>query len=290
MSNERAATARLQAASTATDPVAVYDHVTKAWELLLGQDLHFGLFDSPQLPLPAATAGLTRHMAHLAQLRSDLRLLDVGCGIGGPACWLAQELRCYVTGISTSNVGIDTANRRAAAQGLGLRAQFLVRDAMHNGLGAESFDRAWVMESSHLMERKDLLLAESARVLRPGGILILCDVVLRKRIPFQNLVKNLADFENLNEVFGKQHIELLSAYAQLAEERGLTVLRTEDASEAVLPTMTHWAANAERYRGEVRALVGEEYLARFTLACAFLQRLWKEELLGYAILVAQKRS
>jgi cyclopropane fatty-acyl-phospholipid synthase-like methyltransferase len=144
------------------------------------------------------------------------------------------------------------------------------------------------MESSHLMEKKELLLAESARVLRPKGLLVLCDIVLRNTIPFQYLVRNLSEFENLNTVFGKQNVELLGAYKELAENSGLTVLRREDISEAVFPTLECWRRNEELQRGELQELIGEEYLARFVRACGFLQHLWKEEKLGYGIMLCQK--
>ena|SRR5208282_2206840 len=161
---------------------------------------------------------------------------------------------------------------------------------MANGFPAESFDCAWIMESSHLMERKNILLAESARVLRPDGLLVLCDIVVRNTIPFQYLVRHLAEFENLNSVFGKQFVELLSAYKQWAESSGLTVLRTEDISEAVLPTLEHWRRNGELHHGELLELIGEDYLAQFVRACGFLERLWSEEKLGYGMLLARKST
>jgi 27-O-demethylrifamycin SV methyltransferase len=266
----------------------VYDRVTRAWQLLLGDDLHFGYFENPQAPLPAATARLTREMAAWAQLRSETRVLDVGCGIGGPALFLAQEMGCHVAGISTSKVGVHLAASRAEAHKLSHRVEFFERDGMANGFPDETFDSVWIMESSHLMERKDLLLAESERVLRPHGLLVICDIVLRKTLPFQYLVRNLSEFENLNAVFGKQSPELLCVYKQLAENRGLTVLRTEDISEAVFPTLEHWHHNEELHRGELLELIGVQYLASFARACGFLEQLWKEEKLGYGIMLCQK--
>ena len=282
--------AKPQAAEESSNAVVVYDRVTKAWQLLMGKDLHFGYFENAEVSLEEATVRLTRKMTEWAQLRPETRILDVGCGIGGPALLLAENLACHVTGISTSGVGVQLAMSRAEAQGLSNRVEFLERDGMANGFPDESFDCAWIMESSHLMERKDRLLAECARVLRPDGVVVLCDIVLRETIPFQYLVRNLAEFENLNAVFGKQNVELLGAYTQLAENSGLTVLRTEDISEAVLTTLEHWRRNAESRRGELQELVGEEYLVQFMRACGFLQLLWKEEKLGYGMMLARKHT
>jgi cyclopropane fatty-acyl-phospholipid synthase-like methyltransferase len=281
-------TAKSLSAEESSNSVVVYDRVTQAWQLLLGDDLHFGYFENPQVPLATATVRLTREMADWTQLRSGSKVLDIGCGIGGPALFLAEQVGCQVTGISTSSVGVQLAGSRADAQRLSHRAQFFERDGMANGFPDETFDCAWIMESSHLMPQKDLLMAESARVLRPDGLLVLCDIVLRKTIPFQHLVRKLSEFENLNSVFGKQNVELLGVYRQLAENNGLTVIRTEDISVAVLPTLEHWRCNAELHREEVQELVGEDYLARFVRACGFLEVLWKEEKLGYWMMLARK--
>lgn len=280
--------ARVQSAENVSNAVAVYDRVTQAWQLLLGDDLHFGCFQSPDMDLRLATTALTRKMAEWAQIRSGTQVLDVGCGIGGPALFIAGELGCEVTGISTSPVGVETAAACAKTQKLSQRARFLVRDGMANGFPAECFDCVWIMESSHLMEKKELLLAESARVLRPNGLLVLCDIMVRTAIPFRYLVTNLAEFENLNWVFGKQHVDLLGTYHRLAEASALAVLRTQDISEAVLPTLEAWSRNAKLHCDQVRDLVGDDYLQRFVRACGFLQRLWAEEKLGYAMLLARK--
>ena len=153
------------------DPAAHYDLVTRAWRYLLGNDLHYGLFESADQPLETATANLTRLMADRAKIADGHRVLDVGCGIGTPAIFLLKSFRCRVTGLSTSEEGLSIARRRAAAEGLGDRAAFVLADGMNNGLPAESFERVWIMESSHLMPRKAALLAESSRVLRPGGLM-----------------------------------------------------------------------------------------------------------------------
>ena len=282
--------AKPETTENAKNPVAVYDRVTKAWELLLGDDLHFGYFENPQMALSTATERLTREMADWVQPSSETKVLDVGCGIGGPALFLSQATGCHVTGISTSRVGVQTAAKRAAALGFGQRVEFFERNGMANGFSDASFDCVWIMESSHLMERKDNLLTESKRVLRPQGLLVLCDIMVRNRMPFQYLVKNLAEFENLNLVFGKQNVELLETYRQLAQNSGLNVLRTADISEQVFPTMQHWRENVDVHREELQDLIGEEYPMQFIRACEFLQRLWKEEKLGYGMMLATRNA
>src|SRR5215470_80050 len=96
-----------------SSPGAHYDRVTDAWQYLIGDDLHVGYFENLDDDLLTATQFLTRLMADSAQLKPASEVLDVGCGTGSPAIFLALERGCRVTGISTSGVGIARAKIRA---------------------------------------------------------------------------------------------------------------------------------------------------------------------------------
>src|SRR5436305_2009872 len=141
-------------------PATHYDRVTAAWGLLLGEDLHYGLFEQPDEEVPSGTGRLRDAMGQAARIEPGVEVLDVGCGTGAPACMLAGELGARVTGITTSAAGVATARARAAAEGLEQAVAFEERDGMDNGFPDRSFDRAWVLESSHLMRGRDRLIAE----------------------------------------------------------------------------------------------------------------------------------
>jgi SAM-dependent methyltransferase len=67
------------------------------------------------------------------------RALDVGCGEGGDALWLAEQ-GWHVVGVDVSQVAVDRAAARAAELGLDARATFEVRDLMAWTPPAETFD------------------------------------------------------------------------------------------------------------------------------------------------------
>lgn len=272
------------------NPTVVYDRVTEAWRLLLGEDLHYGYFADPTEPLAEATSRLTRHMADWLQLSPDVEVLDVGCGIGNPARFLAKHYGCRVRGISTSAVGLALATALTKGQRLDQRVAFYQADGMENGFPNSSFDCVWVMESSHLMPRKNALLAESARVLRPGGRFILCDIIRCNPIPLPELVRDLAKFRCLDEVFGKAKMESLETYVRLAEANRLVVERVEDVSSETLPTFEKWSANAHANRDRVIELTGEAYWRQFVDACDYLTTFWQSKKLGYGMLLGRKRT
>src|SRR5713101_462355 len=95
-----------------------YDRVTGPWSLLLGENLHYGLFESEADDLPTATRRLTELMVDAAEIVEGAEVLDVGCGTGAPACYLAGRFGARVTGITTSKVGVAAARTRAVEAGV----------------------------------------------------------------------------------------------------------------------------------------------------------------------------
>lgn len=269
-------------------PAAHYDTVTAAWTLLLGEEFHYGVFDDPREDLALATGRLTELMFEAARIEAGSEVLDIGCGIGAPACRIAAETGARVTGITTSPVGLAAARKRAADAGLSNRTKFELRDGMDNGFPDASFDRAWALESSHLMRDRDRLISECARVLRPGGRLVLCDIILKRRLELTEVRRRLEPLALLREVFGDGRMEPLDEYARLARASGLEVEHETDLTEATRPTFERWRRNAARYHDEVTELLGAGEAQSFVAACDVLEGFWDDGTLGYGLMVALK--
>jgi 27-O-demethylrifamycin SV methyltransferase len=269
------------------DPAEHYDRVTAAWQLLLGDELHYGIFERGDETLPEATGNLTTRMIEAAQLAPGLDVLDVGCGSGTPACRLVADHGVRVVGITTSEVGVSTARARAAALGLP-DARFEQRDGTHNEFPDASFDRVWALESSHLMRDREALIAECARVLRPGGRFVLCDLTRQREIPFQEVRDRRAEFLTLRTAFGDARMEPLEYYTRTAESFGLVVDRADDLTAQTLPTFEHWRANARAHREEAVAALGEDGLDAFVRGADILEAFWRDGTLGYGLFAASK--
>ena len=276
-------------ADTGYDPAAHYDRVGAAWRLLLGDELHYGIFATGDEPLPAATAELTRRMIEAARLEPGQQVLDVGCGSGAPACRLVIEFGAAVVGITTSAAGVAEATERARAQGVE-HAEFVQRDGADNGLPDASFDRVWVLESSHLMRERTRLIGECARVLRPGGRLVLCDLIRHREIPFAEVRARREEFVTLRTAFGDAHFEPLDFYAATAEAHGLVVDAMQDLTEPTLPTFDRWRANARTHRVAVEAGLGADGYDAFVRSCDLLEGFWRDGTFGYGLIAAAKPS
>ena len=157
-----------------------YDQLSFFYRLFWGDHIHHGYWEDDEAPA-AAQENLIARLAERAAVPRGGHVLDVGCGLGGSSFWLARHLGCSVQGITISPAQCAMAATRAREEGLSERVSFAVVDANRLELPAESFDAVWVIEcSEHLADKADFL-RRAARVLRPGGRLVLLDHVASDR-------------------------------------------------------------------------------------------------------------
>jgi sarcosine/dimethylglycine N-methyltransferase len=116
--------------------------------------------------------GATERLARLAALKPGTRLLDVGGGLGGPARTLAGQFGCRVTLVDLTESYVRTGAALTARLGLGDRVTHRVGDALALDVG-EEFDVLWTQNSGMNITDKERLYAGFARVLRPGGLLVM---------------------------------------------------------------------------------------------------------------------
>jgi len=118
----------------------------------------------------------TVELANLADLAQGCRVLDVGCGLGGSARYLAGECQCRVTGIDLTQEYVDIANTLSGLVGLGKRADFVQGDALNLPFEDGFFDVVWTEHAQMNIAAKHQFYGEIARVLRPGGQFLFHDI------------------------------------------------------------------------------------------------------------------
>lgn len=121
----------------------------------------------------------TAELAGVAGLDPSTRVLDLGCGIGGPARYLAATFGCRVTGVDLSPAFIDAANYLTARCGLSDRITLLAGDALHLPFEDAAFDTVFLQHVAMNIEDRAALYAEVQRILTPGGRFVTYDLVLR---------------------------------------------------------------------------------------------------------------
>lgn len=171
------------AASTSGKIADIYDRFTSVD--VQGSNLHFGYWTDPAIDVPVevATDTLTDLLASKLEIGPESHVLDIGCGVGGPAVRIAKSFGARVTGISISQQQVARANVLAKAEGVSDRVIFRVEDATQMSFAEESFDAVVAIESMMHMPSREAVFTQISRLLRPGGQVVLTDTVLRAPIP-----------------------------------------------------------------------------------------------------------
>jgi ubiquinone/menaquinone biosynthesis C-methylase UbiE len=108
-------------------------------------------------------------MAAELRLRPDDTLVDLGCGMAGPALWMTRETQANLIGVDASRVATEQATARAAALGLGEQSRFVVGSYADTGIEAGTADGAMSEDALQYAPNKEATMTEVARILRPGG-------------------------------------------------------------------------------------------------------------------------
>jgi len=107
-----------------------YDLSNDFYKLFLDSDMNYSCayYASPDDTLEQAQQNKLRHIASKLDLRPGQRVLDIGCGWGGMALYLAANAEVEVTGVTLSSEQLALAKQRAIERGLDNRVHFELKD------------------------------------------------------------------------------------------------------------------------------------------------------------------
>ena len=157
---------------------AHYDDLDDLYRSVWGSNVHHGYWITGKESAEEAVINLTRLVAQRASIRQGDRVCDIGCGYGAAALALHRDYGAVVTGITISTKQYQQATAAAAKNS---SVNFLLCDALQNGLASAAFDAVIAIESSEHISDKAKLFSEARRLLRSGGRWVVAAWLTRER-------------------------------------------------------------------------------------------------------------
>ncbi len=245
-----------------------YDLDGRLYDLFLDPDRQYSCayFERPDQSLTEAQLAKKRHIAAKLLVEPDQRVLDIGCGWGGLALYLAEHCGADVTGVTLSKEQLGIAVGRARERGLGSRAEFRLQDYR---AVSETFDR---IVSVGMFEHVGVgyygaFFDKAAQLLADNGVMLLHSI---GRMDGPGACNPWID----KYIFPGGYIPALSEVLPAIERAGLVVTDIEILRLHYAETLRLWRERFLARREEAKAVYDERFcrMWEFYLAaceCAF---------------------
>lgn len=219
-----------------------------------GEHIHHGYFKSPTDSNEQAQLNQVIRLAESSGVSAGSRVLDVGCGIGGTARYLARERGCKVTAITNSRRQVEIARQLTAAEvarmrssssspssapgstdfvqypssasstGAGaVRVLDLAVEQMREHLGGargETFDCIWVSEVVFHLHERQLFFDSAFALLDPGGCLVIADIFRAAQDPASSSKRTQKELASIRRNHLCPQLGTVDEYTQMAREAG----------------------------------------------------------------------
>lgn len=216
-----------------------------------------------------------------AGIDGDCHVLDVCCGMGGPARYIAHRTGCRVTGIDLTASRIEGARELTALVGLEDRVAFLHGNALALPFAPGTFDVAVSQEAfCHVPDKA--LLAECVRVLKPGGRLAFTDIMTTAATDQPTRAR-------LGQGMAFRDLASAADYSAMLEALGCRV-EIADLSHAWRDILIDRLAMYRSLKAETVARYGEAHFAAWDENYSFFVGLYRTGELGGGRVVATKRA
>ena len=181
------------------------------WELIMGQQIHIGGFAS------------SMDLAEQARIAPGTKGVDLCCCTGAGMRFLVRFRQVgSMTGVDATPAVIERGRRRCREEGLAERIDFRQADVTDTGLPGGSADFVWGEDAWCYVEDKGRLIAETARLVKPGGTVAFTDWV-EGAVPMTD-----AEAHRYMRFMKFANVLSLAEYTALLRKNGCQVLAAKD--------------------------------------------------------------
>jgi cyclopropane-fatty-acyl-phospholipid synthase len=248
-----------------------YDLDARLYSLFLDADRQYscGYFETPDLSLDDAQLAKKRHLAAKLMPKPNQRVLDIGCGWGGLALYLAEFCRTQVTGITLSEEQWQAASQRAVEKNLAGTVDFRMQDYRDV---QEQYDR---IISVGMFEHVgvgfyDTYFRKCAELLSNDGVMMLHSIG-RSEGP------NVTNPWIAKYIFPGGYIPALSEVLPSIERAGLLVTDIEILRLHYAETLKNWRARFMAHREEAERIYDRRFVRMWEFYLAASEMAFREQ-------------
>jgi cyclopropane fatty-acyl-phospholipid synthase-like methyltransferase len=195
------------------------------------------------------------HVRYLEELTNNIPIkkgdvvLDLGCGGGAGAIWLAKTFGCYVHAIDLVEDNVFRSKKSVQNANLENLIEVHHMDAVNMSFESSFFDYVIAVESIYHIQDKKSLLKQIKRVLKPNGYLAIADYLLES-CPW--LVRQLAAV-----FFESKYMTGINEHYEMFKDAGLKVVRELDVTEETIIKTFDWGKRTNY--SLLRTMIREAY-------------------------------
>jgi cyclopropane fatty-acyl-phospholipid synthase-like methyltransferase len=227
---------------------------------------NYGYWDQPGMTIDQACDAMTDLVARTAGIGPGHRILECGCGYGAAAVYYTTKFQpAEVVGIDATDIRIQEAREYIQRHGLQNRIQVRVGDATHLDFSPNTFDRVIAMECAFHFSTRNDFLGEACRVLKPGGVLTITDIIQSTEIS-----RTRPTLERMRALLGADQKKIMDeniydaeVYETSLRKAGFEEIRIQSIKERVIPAfadhLEHVALTTDADRREGRLAAANSF-------------------------------
>lgn len=161
--------------SKAEEIASYYDRTTETYLRIYGEVI--------QAFRPKSNRKLLSYLRSSIGFKKGQKILDAGCGVGGPAVYFANKVNVSIEGVTISDVQVEKANEKIRSKRLSSRVNIQKGDFHHLSqyFSPLDFDGAIFLESLGHAEDPVKVLNEAAQLVKPNGFIYIKDFLKKNQ-------------------------------------------------------------------------------------------------------------
>jgi cyclopropane fatty-acyl-phospholipid synthase-like methyltransferase len=169
---------------------------------------------------PGNADALMEYIAQSIGAKQGQQIIDAGCGIGGPATWLAENKGVQVNGVTISAKQVSEANEYIKSKGLTDKVKIEQGDYHEMGSRFENgkYDGVLFLESLGHSGNPAVAIKEAAKLIKPGGFVYIKDFYRKTPDNAQQQARIDKVIDNINRLYSYNCLDLNNTIDALRKE------------------------------------------------------------------------